>query len=63
MKDAMLDLEPIPFAGMVDITMTQLEVAEELGVSRQTVNNIEQSAFKKIRQELFKRGIDREDLL
>jgi len=59
--------EPIPFYGFLDleepvVKMTQEEVAIVLGVSRQTVNNIE-NAFKKIRKELFKRGIDKEDIL
>ena len=64
--NAMLDLEPIPFAGMVDVSekrMTQQAVADVLGVSRAAVSHIEQEAFRKIRQELFKRGIDKEDLL
>jgi|GEM_PF-6848109 len=60
--------EPIPFYGFLDleepvVKMTQEEVAIVLGVSRQTVNNIEKNAFKKIRKELFKRGIDKEDIL
>ena len=61
--------EPIPFYGIFDlgedepvVKMTQEEVASVLGVSRQTVNNIEKNAFKKIRRELFKRGISKEDL-
>lgn len=64
--NAMLDLEPIPFAGMVDLndsTMTQEAVAKELGVSRTTVCNIERSAYKKLRKALFERGYDKEDLL
>jgi predicted DNA-binding protein (UPF0251 family) len=63
--NAMQELEPIPFAGMVDIneTMTQEAVAVVLGVSRQTVCNIERNIFKKIRKELFKRGYNKEDLL
>jgi predicted DNA-binding protein (UPF0251 family) len=59
-------LEPIPFAGMVDINkpnMSRQDIADELGVSRQTVADIEQKALKKIRAELFKRGLDKEDLL
>lgn len=62
----MLELEPIPFAGMVDINhsgMSQQAVATVLGVSRAAVSQIEQEAFRKIRQELFKRGINKEDLL
>jgi hypothetical protein len=60
------ELEPIPFMGLVDISeplMTQEAIATELGVSRQTVRNIEASAFKKIRKALFEKGIDREDLV
>jgi predicted DNA-binding protein (UPF0251 family) len=59
-------LEPIPFAGMVDINkpnMSRQDIADELGVSRQTVADIEQKALKKIRVELFKRGVNKEDLL
>ena len=59
-------LEPIPFAGMVDINkpnMSRQDIADELGVSRQTVAYIEEKALKKIRAELFKRGLDKEDLL
>lgn len=59
-------LEPIPFAGMVDINkpnMSRQDIANALGTSRQTVTNIEEKALKKIRAELFKRGIEKEDLL
>jgi DNA-directed RNA polymerase sigma subunit (sigma70/sigma32) len=62
----MSDLEPIPFAGLVDLNkpeMTKQDVADVLGMSRQTVTSIEEKAMKKIRQELFKRGIEKEDLL
>lgn len=64
-----LNLEPIPFAGMVDISktddgnMTQEEIAKALGVSRQTVRNIEESAFKKIRRALFEKGFNKDDLV
>jgi predicted DNA-binding protein (UPF0251 family) len=64
--DAEVNIEPIPFAGMVNINqiqMTQEAIATELGVSRQTVKNIEESAFKKIRKALFSKGIKKEDLL
>ena len=70
--NAILDLEPIPFAGLVDLNksdmtdmtnMTQQAVADVLGVSRQTVAYIEEKALKKLRTELLKRGIDKEDLL
>jgi len=59
-------LEPIPFAGLVDLNktnMTHQAIADELGVSRQTVTQIEEKALKKLRAELFKRGVDKEDLL
>jgi transcriptional regulator len=62
----MEELEPIPFAGMVklsDVEMSRQDVADILGMSRQNVAHIEEKALKKIRQELFKRGIDKEDLL
>jgi DNA-directed RNA polymerase specialized sigma24 family protein len=64
--NAMLELEPIPFAGMVDINqagMSRQEIADALGMSRQNVGFIEEKALKKIRAELFKRGIEKEDLL
>jgi hypothetical protein len=64
--NAMADLEPIPFAGIVDLNrfdMSKQDVADALGITRQTVTNIEEKAMKKIRQELFKRGFDKEDLL
>jgi predicted DNA-binding protein (UPF0251 family) len=59
-------LEPIPFAGMVDINkpnMSRQDIANELGVSRQTVADIEEKALKKLRAELLKRGVYKEDLL
>jgi predicted DNA-binding protein (UPF0251 family) len=59
-------LEPIPFVGLVDLNkadMTHQAIADELGVSRQTVAQIEEKALKKLRAELFKRGVDKEDLL
>lgn len=59
-------LEPIPFAGMVDINkpnMSRQDIADELGVSRQAVANIEEKALKKLRAELLKRGVYKEDLL
>jgi len=64
--NAVSDLEPIPFAGMVDLNkpeMSRQEIADALGTSRQTITNIEEKALKKIRAELFKRGIEKEDLL
>jgi transcriptional regulator len=62
----MEELEPIPFAGMVslkDVEMSRQDIADALGMSRQNVAFIEEKAMKKIRAELFKRGIDKEDLL
>jgi predicted DNA-binding protein (UPF0251 family) len=64
--NAMSDLEPIPFAGLVDLNkpeMSRQDIADVLGMSRQSVTNIEEKAMRKIRQELFKRGIEKEDLL
>jgi len=61
--------EPIPFVGFIEIddeptpNMTQEDIALVMGVSRQTVRNIEASAFKKIRKELFKKGYNKDDLL
>jgi DNA-directed RNA polymerase sigma subunit (sigma70/sigma32) len=42
--------------------MTLDEVAVALGVSHQRVSQLEQSALKKVRIELLKRGINYEDL-
>lgn len=39
------------------------QIAEELGISHQAVSEIIERAMRKIRQELFKRGIDMDDLL
>jgi predicted transcriptional regulator len=64
--NAMSDLEPIPFAGLIDLNkpeMSRQDIADVLGMSRQSVTNIEEKAIRKIRQELFKRGIEKEDLL
>ena len=64
--NAMSDLEPIPFAGLVDLNkpeMSRQDIADVLGMSRKSVTNIEEKAMRKIRQELFKCGIDEEDLL
>lgn len=64
MKDD--DFEPIPFAGVVDINkpaMSQAKIGEVIGATRATVNSIEKRALKKLKKELFKRGIDKEDLL
>jgi hypothetical protein len=58
--------EPIPFAGMVDLSkpeMSRQQIADALGLTRQNVAYIEEKALKKIRAELFKRGIDKKDLL
>jgi DNA-directed RNA polymerase specialized sigma24 family protein len=64
--NAMSDLEPIPFAGLVDLSkpeMSRQDIADVLGMSRQNVGHIEEKALKKLRAELFKRGIEKEDLL
>jgi hypothetical protein len=64
--NASSDLEPIPFAGLVDLNkpeMSRQDIADVLGMSRQNVGHIEEKALKKIRAELFKRGIEKEDLL
>jgi DNA-directed RNA polymerase specialized sigma subunit len=42
--------------------MTLDEIADALGVSHQRVSQLEQSALKKVRIELLKRGITYEDL-
>ena len=39
------------------------EIADELGISHQAVSEIIERAMRKIRQELFKRGIEMDDLL
>jgi predicted DNA binding protein len=39
------------------------QIADELGISHQAVSEIIERAMRKIRQELFKRGIDMDDLL
>jgi transcriptional regulator len=43
--------------------MSRQDIADVLGMSRQTVTSIEESAMRKIKQALFKRGIEKEDLL
>jgi predicted DNA binding protein len=39
------------------------EIADALGISHQAVSEIIERAMRKIRQELFKRGIEMDDLL
>ena len=39
------------------------QIADELGISHQAVSEIIERAMRKIRQELFKRGIEMDDLL
>ena len=42
---------------------TLREIGEELGITHQAVSEIIERAMRKIRQELFKRGIEMDDLL
>jgi len=42
---------------------TLREIADELDISPQAVSEIIERAMRKIRQELFKRGIEMDDLL
>jgi predicted DNA binding protein len=42
---------------------TLREIAKELGISHQAVTEIIERAMRKIRQELFKRGIKADDLI
>lgn len=46
-----------------DEPKTLREIADELGISHQAVSEIIDRAMRKIRQELFKRMIQKEDLL
>jgi predicted DNA binding protein len=39
------------------------QIADELGISHQAVSEIIERAMRKLRQELFKRGIEMDDLL
>ena len=39
------------------------EIAAEIGVSRPQVSNIINIALKKIKRELFKRGIEKDDII
>lgn len=45
-----------------DMEMTAQDVADELGVSRQTIADIERRALKKIRK-MLKAKFDKQDLL
>ena len=63
--------EPIPFAGMVEIDddevsdihpMTQQEVADELGVSRNAILQTEHRALKKFK-ELFLSKFKKDDFI
>jgi DNA-directed RNA polymerase sigma subunit (sigma70/sigma32) len=60
--------EPIPFMGMVEIDddivnpMTQQEVADELGVSRNAVLQTEHRALKKFK-ELFLSKFKKDDFI
>lgn len=44
-------------------THTLEEIGEVLGVSRQAVAEMEQRILRKLRKELFKRGIDKDNIL
>ncbi len=46
-----------------EFRMTQDEVAESFGVSRNYIQQIEKRALEKLRSELKKRGINKQDLL
>jgi len=46
-----------------EFRMTQDEVAESFGVSRNYIQQIEKRALEKLRAELKKRGIKKEDYL
>ena len=46
-----------------EFRMTQDEVAESFGVSRNYIQQIEKSAMEKVRAELQKRGLKKQDLL
>lgn len=48
---------------MSDEPKTLREIGDELGISHQAVTEIIERAMRKIRQELFKRGIKLDDLL
>lgn len=59
------DFEPIPFVGYMDLrpAMPHEAIAQELGISRQAVRNIEERALEKARLELIKKGVLKSDLL
>ncbi len=46
-----------------ELRMTQDEVAESFGVTRNYIQQIEKRALEKLRAELKKRGIKKQDLL
>ena len=46
-----------------EFRMTQDEVAESFGVSRNYIQQIEKRAMEKVRDELQKRGFKKQDLL
>lgn len=48
---------------MSDEPKSLREIADELGISHQAVSEIIERAMRKVRQELFKRGIEMDDLL
>jgi DNA-directed RNA polymerase sigma subunit (sigma70/sigma32) len=46
-----------------EFRMTQDEVAQSFGVTRNNIQQIEKRAMEKVRAELKKRGIEKEDYL
>ena len=46
-----------------EFRMTQDEVAQSFGVTRNCIQQIEKRAMEKVRAELKKRGIEKEDYL
>lgn len=50
-------------APYTDYEMTREEIGDRLGVSRQTIADIEKKALLKLRRALRKRGIDKDDFV
>lgn len=49
--------------GKYDMNMTAQEVADDLGVSRQLVADIERKVLAKLRKRLLEKGIDADNIL